>query len=130
MLNFNSKLNNFFFGKCILSTRLNAQIYLQKYDDNCILIKRIISYERIILTMTIANDECSIFDDILETIGSSGKFQRRFNFTFNFVLVFFASMSYMNVIYSIIIPDHWCKVPGREFTNFTEDEWKNITIPM
>lgn len=75
-------------------------------------------------------DENSIFDDILETIGSSGKFQKRFNYIFNFILVFFGSMSYMNVIYSMTVPDHWCKVPGREFTNCTIDEWKKHAIPM
>ncbi|XP_049779727.1 solute carrier family 22 member 7-like [Schistocerca cancellata] len=26
-------------------------------------------------------------------------------------------------------PDHWCHVPGREFTNLTLDEWKSATIP-
>ncbi|XP_049957869.1 solute carrier family 22 member 7-like [Schistocerca serialis cubense] len=26
-------------------------------------------------------------------------------------------------------PDHWCHVPGREYTNFSREEWKNITIP-
>ncbi|XP_026477381.1 carcinine transporter-like [Ctenocephalides felis] len=28
------------------------------------------------------------------------------------------------------IPDHWCYVPGRENTNFTLQEWKNITLPI
>lgn len=78
--------------------------------------------------MVVQNEE-SIFDDIMESIGNSGRFQKRFNFIFNFVLVFFASMPYMNIIYAIVVPDHWCHVPGREFTNFSVDEWKEITLP-
>lgn len=77
----------------------------------------------------LVKEEESIFDDIMESIGNGGKFQKRFNIIFNFVLVFFASMPYMNVIYAIVVPDHWCHVPGREFTNYTVEEWKEITIP-
>lgn len=71
----------------------------------------------------------STFDDIIEEIGNSGKFQKRFNFIFNSVLVFFATLIYMNIIYGLIIPDHWCHVPGRELTNYSLDEWKTFTIP-
>lgn len=69
------------------------------------------------------------FDDLLESVGNNGKFQKRFHIIFNFVLVFFASMPYLNIIYAVVVPEHWCKVPGREYTNMSVDEWKNLTIP-
>lgn len=69
------------------------------------------------------------FDKIMETVGSNGPFQKRFNYIFNIGLVFFASMVYNNMIFILGTPDHWCHVPGREFTNYTLEEWKNITLP-
>lgn len=69
------------------------------------------------------------FNDIMKVIGNNGKYQKRFNIIFNFILVFFSTLIYMNIIYSLIIPDHWCFVPGRESTNMTEVEWRNYTIP-
>lgn len=71
----------------------------------------------------------STFDDIMEIIGNNGKYQKRFNIIFNFILVFFSTLIYMNIIYSLMIPDHWCFVSGIELTNMTMKEWKNYTIP-
>lgn len=71
----------------------------------------------------------SIFDKFMEMAGDDGPFQKRFNYIFNAGMVVFASLAYMNVILALNVPDHWCHVPGREFTNYTIDEWKYITLP-
>lgn len=70
-----------------------------------------------------------IFDKFIEMAGDDGPFQKRFNYIFNVGMVMFASLTYMNVILAMNVPDHWCTVPGREHTNYTIDEWKNLTVP-
>lgn len=69
------------------------------------------------------------FDSIMEKIGTNGSFQKTFNFLFNFLLVTATSMPYLNIILALAVPDHWCHVPGREFTNYTSEEWKHLTLP-
>lgn len=71
----------------------------------------------------------AVFDQIMHRIGDRGKFQKRFNYIFNVGLVYFASMVFMNIILAMNIPDNWCYVPGRNMTNFTLDEWHNLTLP-
>lgn len=70
-----------------------------------------------------------IFDNIMERAGDDGRFQSRFNYIFNVGMVICASMTYMNAVLALNVPDHWCHVPGRELTNYTIDEWKQITLP-
>lgn len=70
-----------------------------------------------------------IFDDLMAAIGNHGKFQKRFNFLFNFVFLIFILPPYWNIAFFMAIPDHWCKVPGRELSTFTTEEWKLLTIP-
>lgn len=70
-----------------------------------------------------------VFDKIMESVGDDGIFQRKFNLIFNMGLVFFASMVYVNTILALNVPDHWCHVPGREYTNMTAKEWRNLTVP-
>ncbi|XP_017787299.1 PREDICTED: organic cation transporter 1-like [Nicrophorus vespilloides] len=74
-------------------------------------------------------DEESEFDSIIEAVGNNGKFQKRFNWAFNFALIFVAAMPYQNIINSLAVPDHWCFIPGRESTNYTLDEWKTKHLP-
>lgn len=84
------------------------------------------------LIKTKVNDEeaeDAVFDQLLDTVGSHGRFQKRFNYIFNFGFTIFTSMVYMNILLVRNDPDHWCHVPGRNETNFTLDEWKQITLP-
>lgn len=74
-------------------------------------------------------NEIESFDDILEIVGSDGPFQQRFNWIFNFTYAMILSMTFMNVIIALAIPEHWCYVPGRENTNYTVQEWREKTIP-
>lgn len=76
-----------------------------------------------------AENQDAAFDKIMERVGDNGNFQKRFNWIFNVGLVLCASMAYMNIVLALSVPDHWCHVPGREKTNYTEEEWKNLTLP-
>lgn len=69
------------------------------------------------------------FDTVLSKVGTNGRFQKKFNFLFNFLLVTASSMPYLNIVMILAIPDHWCHVPGMEETNFTLDQWKELTLP-
>lgn len=73
--------------------------------------------------------EDALFDNLMMEIGNDGKFQKRFNFIYNFVFVILLTMPYLNIILIMTIPDHWCHVPGRETTNYTVDEWKEKWLP-
>ncbi|KAK6631354.1 hypothetical protein RUM44_005880 [Polyplax serrata] len=71
----------------------------------------------------------SLFDQLMEAIGNGGRFQKRFNFLYNFLLVILLTMPYLNIILVMTIPDHWCHIPGLETTNYTLDEWKDKWLP-
>nr|CAD7200915.1 unnamed protein product [Timema douglasi] len=74
-------------------------------------------------------NEDAMFEQIMNKIGSRGKFQKRFNYLFNMFFVMLASMPYYNFVLAMAVPDHWCHVPGRNGTNYTLDQWKEITLP-
>ncbi|XP_049809301.1 solute carrier family 22 member 7-like [Schistocerca nitens] len=69
------------------------------------------------------------FEDILDAIGSRGKFQKRLNIVFNCFGPIINILSVHTYNFAMQTPDHWCYVPGREHTNFTLYEWKSVTIP-
>lgn len=69
------------------------------------------------------------FDEVMEIVGNSGPFQNRFNTLYNGLMVIFGAMLARSFLISMNAPDHWCFVAGRENTNFTIDEWKNLTLP-
>ncbi|XP_049862038.1 solute carrier family 22 member 7-like [Schistocerca gregaria] len=69
------------------------------------------------------------FEEVLDSIGSRGKFQMRLNVVFVCFASCFNLMS-VNMFYiAMQTPDHWCHVPGREHTNLSLEEWKNFTVP-
>lgn len=72
----------------------------------------------------------ALFDGLMDRIGLNGKYQSRFNIVFNLIFVIFLAMPYLNLVLAMTIPEHWCHVPGRNETSFTEEEWKNLTIPV
>lgn len=71
----------------------------------------------------------SAFDKIMEMTGNDGPFQRRYNYIYNFGMVGIAGMAFMNIILALNVPDHWCHIPGRENTNYSLEQWKNLTLP-
>lgn len=69
------------------------------------------------------------FDRIMERVGNEGRFQLRYNITFNMGMAIFGSLIYYNIIMAMNAPDHWCHVPGRELTNLTVDQWRALALP-
>jgi hypothetical protein len=70
------------------------------------------------------------FDDILDIVGSQGKYQKFL--LYGFILPFSALMPFftLNTIFLLSEPDHWCHVMGREDTSLSLEQWKNLTLPM
>ncbi|XP_016978582.1 carcinine transporter [Drosophila rhopaloa] len=69
------------------------------------------------------------FQTLMEKVGNHGRYQTMYNYVFVGGLSFCGAMIYMNIILALNVPDHWCTVPGRENTNFTLEEWRDITLP-
>ncbi|XP_071441410.1 carcinine transporter-like [Hetaerina americana] len=74
-------------------------------------------------------EEQDAFDNLLEAAGSHGKFQIRFNIIFNFSLSAIVSMSFLNYVMAMTVPEHWCYVPGALESNISRDRWKELTLP-
>ncbi|KAM7359500.1 organic cation/carnitine transporter 2-like [Cochliomyia hominivorax] len=70
------------------------------------------------------------FQRIMAKAGSHGRFQLIYNLVFIMGLSVMGAMIYMNIVLVLYIPDHWCYVPGREKTNLTISQWRNLTLPM
>jgi hypothetical protein len=89
--------------------------------------------ERFDATETVAllpgSGGAALMDELIQHADSSGCFQRIFNNLFNFCAVLFGVMSVYSLVLAMEVPDHWCHVPGRESTNFSLSEWKNLTLP-
>ena len=63
------------------------------------------------------------FDQIIQDIGAFGKYQKKqFLFVIIPYILFYAFL--VNYVFVLATPDHWCHVPGREFTNITKEQWK------
>ncbi|KAK9883041.1 hypothetical protein WA026_001249 [Henosepilachna vigintioctopunctata] len=69
------------------------------------------------------------FEYFLEKVGNEGPYQRRFSIIFNCIYAGLVTAIYYSINISLAVPDHWCRVPGRESTNFSVEEWKELTIP-
>ncbi|KAG8230554.1 hypothetical protein J437_LFUL010155 [Ladona fulva] len=74
-------------------------------------------------------DAKDAFNSILEAAGTNGKFQVRFNVIFNFCLSAVVSMSFLNYVMAMSVPEHWCHVPGHEASNVSLLRWKELTLP-
>ncbi|XP_071441641.1 carcinine transporter-like [Hetaerina americana] len=74
-------------------------------------------------------DEQVTFENLLDAAGSHGKFQIRFNVIFNFSLSAIVSMSFLNYVMAMTVPEHWCYVPGALESNISGDRWKELTLP-
>ncbi|XP_069166369.1 solute carrier family 22 member 1 [Procambarus clarkii] len=69
------------------------------------------------------------FDDVLEQIGSFGRYQKFAIFILLFPSGFFSAFMMNQLLFQVVVPDHWCHVPGRETTGMSTDEWRALTIP-
>ncbi|XP_047527913.1 solute carrier family 22 member 7 [Vanessa atalanta] len=70
----------------------------------------------------------SIYDRTLYEIGNESKYQKRFEITYLVIFIGFWGMTYMNMILSLAITPHMCKIPEKP-GNISEMDWKIINIP-
>lgn len=71
---------------------------------------------------------CTDFDEILEMIGSQGKFQQILLYVVLCPIVTVSPFLVLNTVFMWDIPDHYCHVPGKP-AETTIEEWKNLTLP-
>jgi hypothetical protein len=74
-------------------------------------------------------DGSALMDELIQRADAVGCFQRLFNGLFNFGAVAVGVTSVYTLVLAMDVPDHWCYVPGRASTNFSQSEWKNLTLP-
>ena len=69
------------------------------------------------------------FDEILESIGAFGYYQRvqLFFLSFDLMPAVFANLGY---VFWAAVPEHWCFVAGLDHGNWTLEERKAMSIPM
>jgi hypothetical protein len=73
-------------------------------------------------------EKCEDFDDILDIIGSQGRFQKFFLYAVLGPITTIEPILNLNILFMLYEPDHWCSVAGRP-ENATVEAWKNLTIP-
>lgn len=71
---------------------------------------------------------CEDFDEILDMIGSEGKFQKILLYAVLCPIVTVSPFLLLNTVFMWDTPDHFCHVPGRDL-GMPLEEWKNLTLP-
>ena len=69
------------------------------------------------------------FDGVIKETGGFGRFQKKQLLLVVVPYILFYSFI-LNFVFIIGKPSHWCHVPGRDETNLTLEEWKQITLPV
>ncbi|KAL7648365.1 UNVERIFIED_CONTAM: hypothetical protein RMT77_000271 [Armadillidium vulgare] len=70
------------------------------------------------------------FDDVLALVGDFGKYQIFLIVVILIPTSFFVSLIVNLMLFQTTVPEkYWCDPPGREETNFTQEEWWNLTVP-
>lgn len=69
------------------------------------------------------------FDDILQTVGSFGKYQKLRIAVLFVPISFFFGFTSTSAMFELVVLPHWCHVPGRENTSLSPEEWRNLTVP-
>ncbi|XP_076049084.1 organic cation transporter 1-like [Oratosquilla oratoria] len=69
------------------------------------------------------------FDDILKEVGGFGKYQKWKIATALIPISFYTALQNNLLVFQMVVPSYWCHVPGRESTDLTVDQWKNLTLP-
>lgn len=87
------------------------------------------SEENKVSQRTTANKPIEDFDDILDVIGSQGKFQKFLLYAVVCPITAIQPFLTLNAIFMLFVPDHWCHVPGRD-NDTTLEHWKILTIPV
>ncbi|XP_045109904.1 organic cation transporter protein-like isoform X2 [Portunus trituberculatus] len=69
------------------------------------------------------------FDDILEVVGSFGRYQKKMMFLIFMPVSFFAAFTSNLFLFQMVMPDYWCHTPGREKTSLSLAQWHQLTRP-
>merc|ERR1711862_623919 len=73
------------------------------------------------------------FDDLLDDIEGTGWYQKRLVYFLMGPLFFLMPFAFLNQIFVLTIPDHWCTPPDHvkpENFNISLEEWKMKFLPM
>ncbi|XP_076049086.1 organic cation transporter 1-like [Oratosquilla oratoria] len=69
------------------------------------------------------------FDDILNEVGGFGRYQKWKIVIALLPIAFYTGLQNNLKVFQMVVPPYWCHVPGRESTDLTVDQWKNLTLP-
>lgn len=69
------------------------------------------------------------FEDILEKVGGYGKFQRNLTLFFLIPVACVVPWFWMNLIFIVSVPPHWCNVPEVAFSNLTVPQQRMLISP-
>lgn len=69
------------------------------------------------------------FQDLLELIGSKGRYQKFLLYVVMSPIVALGAFLSMNAIFILYVPPHNCNVPGQPI-DLPLEEWKNLTLPL
>ncbi|XP_076064252.1 organic cation transporter 1-like [Oratosquilla oratoria] len=69
------------------------------------------------------------FEDILKKSGGYGRYQKRILFQIMVPAIFYSSLQANLIVFQTVVPPYWCDVPGRDKTDYTMEQWKNLTLP-
>lgn len=72
--------------------------------------------------------KCEDFDEILDMVGSEGKFQKILLYAVLCPIVTVSPFLVLNTVFMWDVPDHYCRVPGME-ADMDLEVWKNRTLP-
>lgn len=72
---------------------------------------------------------CEDFDEILEMIGTEGKFQKILLYAVLCPIVTVSPFLILITVFMWDTPDHYCHVPGRDDLEMSLEDWKNLTLP-
>ncbi|KAK2704056.1 organic cation transporter protein-like [Artemia franciscana] len=76
-----------------------------------------------------SQNEIADFDDVLPYIGSFGRYQK-FLFLLTAPFLIFLSFVYFSQVFITLTPDHYCDVDLPQGHGLTEEEIKNLTLPL
>ncbi|KAG8176993.1 hypothetical protein JTE90_005735 [Oedothorax gibbosus] len=69
------------------------------------------------------------FEDILEKVGGYGKFQKKLTVFFLIPVACVIPWFWMNLIFIVSVPPHWCYVPEVAFSNLSISQQRLIVSP-
>ena len=70
------------------------------------------------------------FEDLIGEIDGQGRFQKRLLYVVLSPLFFFLPLSWLNELFLLHVPDHWCNHPSQANLSLVEvAEWRDCFLP-